>query len=45
MEAIAVRDEALKLSGKASGYKRPLDAVRFLEDEFGKVDQKLPSFS
>ena len=30
MEAIAVRDEALKLSGKASGYKRPLDAVRFL---------------
>ena len=29
MEAIAVRDEALKLSGKASGYKRPLDAVRF----------------
>ena len=44
MEAIAVRDEALKLSGKASGYKRPLDAVRFLEDEFGKVDQKLHRF-
>ena len=27
MEAIAVRDEALKLSSKASSYKRPLDAV------------------
>ena len=44
MEAIAVRDEALKLSNKASTYRRPLDCVRFLEDELGKVDQKLHRF-
>ena len=44
MEAIAVRDAALALHTKASQYKRPLDAVRFLEDEFGKCDQKLHRF-
>ena len=44
MEAIAVRDEALRLTSKASSYKRPLDCVRFLEDELGKVDQKLHRF-
>ena len=44
MEAIAVRDAALALHTKASQYKRPLDAVRFLEDEFGKCDQKLRRF-
>ncbi|CAE7837055.1 unnamed protein product [Symbiodinium sp. CCMP2592] len=44
MEAIAVRDEALKLPARARAYKRPLDVVRFLEDELGKVDQKLHRF-
>ena len=44
MEAIAVRDEALKLPVRARVYKRPLDVVRFLEDELGKVDQKLHRF-
>ena len=44
VEAIAVRDAALALHTKASQYKRPLDAVRFLEDEFGKCDQKLHRF-
>ena len=44
MEAIAVRDEALKLSSRAATYKRPLDCVRYLEDELGKVDQKLHRF-
>ena len=34
----------LALHTKASQYKRPLDAVRFLEDEFGKCDQKLHRF-
>ncbi|CAE7356130.1 GIP [Symbiodinium sp. CCMP2592] len=43
-EAIAVRDEALKLPARARAYKRPLDVVRFLEDELGKVDQKLHRF-
>ena len=44
MEAIAVRDKALKLPVRARVYKRPLDVVRFLEDELGKVDQKLHRF-
>ena len=39
-----MRDEALKLPVRARVYKRPLDVVRFLEDELGKVDQKLHRF-
>ena len=43
MEAIAVRDEALRLSAKASAYKRPSD-VLLLEDQLGQVDQQLHRF-
>ena len=44
MEAIAVRDEALKLPVRARVYKRPLDVVRFLEDELGKWTRSSTDF-
>ena len=44
MEAIAVRDGALALYTKAGHCKRPLEVVRFLEDELGKCDMKLHRF-
>ena len=44
MEAIAVRDVALALYTKAGHCKRPLEVVRFLEDELGKCDMKLHRF-
>ncbi|CAJ1395312.1 unnamed protein product [Effrenium voratum] len=44
MEAISVRDAGLQLNKKAEQYQRPLDVVRFLQDEFGKNDVKLSRF-
>ena len=44
MEAIAVRDEALKLLERPPGTRDLWMWFAFLEDEFGKVDQKLHRF-
>ena len=45
MEAVYIRDEMLKLHTKTGSLKRPLEVVRFLEDEISKGDKKLVCFS
>ena len=44
MEAVYIRDEMLKLHTKTGSLKRPLEVVRFLEDEISKGDKKLVRF-
>ena len=44
MEAVYIRDEMLKLHTKTGGLRRPLEVVRFLEDEISKGDKKLVRF-
>ncbi|CAE7428774.1 unnamed protein product, partial [Symbiodinium sp. CCMP2456] len=44
MEAVYIRDEMLKLHTKTGSLKRPLEVVRFLEDEISKGDKKLIRF-
>ena len=43
-EAVYIRDEMLKLHTKTGGLRRPLEVVRFLEDEISKGDKKLVRF-
>ena len=45
MEAVYIRDELLKLHLRCVSMKRPLDVVRYLEDEFSKGDAKLLQFA
>ena len=44
MEAVYIRDEMLKLHTKTGALRRPLEVVRFLEDEISKGDKKLVRF-
>ena len=44
MEAVYVRDSALKLFQSVGGIKRPTDLIRHLEDAFAKSESKLTSF-
>ena len=44
MEAVYVRDECLKLHSKCGHLKKPMDVVRYLEDELSKVESKLINF-
>ena len=39
-----MRDECLKLHSKCGHLKRPMDVVRYLEDELSKVESKLLNF-
>ena len=41
MEAVYVRDSALKLFQSVGGIKRPTDLIRHLEDAFAKSESKL----
>ena len=41
MEAVYVRDSALKLFQSVGGIKRPMDLIRHLEDAFAKSESKL----
>ena len=44
MEAVYVRDSALKLFQSVGGIKRPTDLIRHLEDAFAKSESKLTNF-
>ena len=44
MEAVYIRDEMLKLHTKTGSLRRPLEVVRFLEDEISKGEKKLVRF-
>ena len=44
MEAVYVRDECLKIHSKCGHLKKPMDVVRYLEDELSKVESKLINF-
>ena len=44
MEAVCVRDDCLKLHSKCGHLKKPMDVVRYLEDELSKVESKLINF-
>ena len=44
MEAVYVRDSALKLFQSVGGIKRPTDLIRRLEDAFAKSESKLTNF-
>ena len=44
MEAVYVRDECLKLHSRCGHLKKPMDVVRYLEDELSKVESKLINF-
>ena len=44
MEAVYIRDEMLKLHTKTGSLRRPLEVVRFLEDEISKREKKLVRF-
>ena len=39
-----MRDESLKLNAKCGHLKKPMDVVRYLEDELSKVESKLINF-
>ena len=44
MEAVFVREQALKLYQHVSHLKRPTDLIRHLEDSFSKAEAKLSNF-
>ena len=44
MEAVYVRDECLKLHSRCGHLKKPMDVVRYLEDELSKLESKLINF-
>ena len=44
VEAVYVRDSALKLFQSVGGIKRPTDLIRHLEDAFAKSESKLTNF-
>ena len=44
IEAVYIRDEMLKLHTKTGSLRRPLEVVRFLEDEISKGEKKLVRF-
>ena len=44
MEAVYVRDSALRLFQSVGGIKRPTDLIRHLEDAFAKSESKLTNF-
>ena len=44
MEAVYIRDEMLKLHTKTGSLRRPLEVIRFLEDEISKGEKKLVRF-
>ena len=39
-----MRDEYLKLHSRCGHLKKPMDVVRYLEDELSKVESKLINF-